>query len=224
MSKRTLTLLVCLLLPRDVAADTIVAFAHGLVTWEASGVIGQAGPTFSPRFPEIPVGTPFTLSVTFNPNTASPTINAPYPDCLRVGFSGSLTLGSTTYGGSGFGFTNAMLPGSNCEQTGFTQFTLLGGTSAEGASFHSVYGLSIIVASYRDLLVQDAFPDAPTGPGFFFINRVDQGGSVNGSFTWRVVDAEQPAPVPEPGTLTLFALGAAAVARSVRGRRRSLDR
>jgi hypothetical protein len=222
--RRTVMLLGCLVVPRVVAADTIVSFADALVTWEARGVIGQSGPTFHPKFPVIPVGTPFTLSVTFNPNAASPTVNAPYPDCLTVGFSGSLTLGSTTYGGSGFGFTNAMLPGSNCQQTDLTQFTLLGGTSAEGVSLQSVYGTSIIVASYRDLLVQDAFPDAPTGTGFFFMNRWDHGGNVNGSFTWQVVDADPPAPVPEPGTLTLFALGAAAVARSVRARRRSLDR
>jgi hypothetical protein len=115
------------------------------------------------------------------------------------------------------------LPGSNCSGSELTQFTFVGGlTSPDGTRFSSIYGTSIIVASYRDLLVQDTFPGSPIadGSGVFFINRVDHGGGVSGSFEWRVADPAEATPVPEPGTLTLFALGAAAVVRRVRAQRR----
>lgn len=223
MYKRAVALSIFLLLPHFAAADPIVAFDDGFVTWEAVGAISVSGTPLSPIYPTIPIGTPFTMRVTFNPDTATPTFSRISPDCFTVGFTGSLTLGSTTYGPSGgLGFTNAALPGTNCSGSDMelTQFTFLGNlTSPEGLRFSDVYGLSIIFASYRDLLVQDAFPDVPNGFGFLAINRPDVGGSAGGSFEWRVVGDVEASPVPEPGTLTLFALGAAAVARRVRAQR-----
>lgn len=220
MYPRAAALCFFLLLPQLTSADPIVSFDGGLVTWEAVGEISISSPPFAPFFPAIPVGTPFTMRVTFNPDAVSPTPLAHLPDCMSVDFSGSLTLGSTTYSGTGLGFTNAMLPGSNCERSELTQFTFLSGlTAGDGTRFSSVFGASIIVASYRDLFVRDMFPEAPAGIGSFFINRLDHGGSVSGGFDWRVVEAAEMSPVPEPGTLTLFAVGAAAFARRVRAQR-----
>jgi hypothetical protein len=226
MIRRAVVLCVCLLLPGAVAADPLVSFAEGFVTWEASGVIERSSTIEGhPFLAHVAVGTPFAMTVTFNPSAAFPQSEFGFPanpDCLAVEFSGSLTLGSTTYGGgTGQGFTNAMLPGDTCAGTELTQFTFFGAplTSPDGTTFSDVYGSAVIVASYRDLLIQDAFPEVPTGGGLFFMNLTDSRGA-NGSFTWRVADVEQPAPVPEPGTLTLFALGAAAVARRVRAQRR----
>ena len=222
MYQRAVVLTLMLLLPQLAAAESIVAFDSGVVTWEAVGEITVSGSPFSPIFPTIPVGTPFTMRVTFNPAATTPTFNALSPDCVTADFSGSLTLGATTYGpANGLAFTHAQLPGSTCvpDSLELTQFTFLGSLAApDGTRFSSVYGTSIIFASYRDLFVRDAFPEIPFGSGFLAINRPDTGGSASGSFAWRVVDAEA-SPVPEPGTLTLFALGAAAVARRVRAQR-----
>jgi hypothetical protein len=66
------------------------------------------------------------------------------------------------------------------------------------------------------------FPETPSPvfPGRLTA-RVNENFEFSAAFSPQAVD--QPAPVPEPGSMTLFALGLAAVARKVRRRRAELS-
>jgi hypothetical protein len=215
-----ITLLSCLLLPHSAAADTFVSFLSGNVTWEATGVVNR-GFTVREDKPFPPIGTPYSLTLTFNPSAAFPTpIGVPGSGCLAVNVSGSLELGGASYVGSGFGFTHAQLPGTNCVGPigGFTQFGI--GLTPVGETPWDVTG-SLLIASYRDLLMPNAFPLVPTGTGAWWISSPVERAIWEAGALWApsAVSVEQPAPVPEPGTMTLFALGLAAAARRLRSTR-----
>ena len=224
MFARISLLSISLLLPQTAAADTLVSFADALVTWEASGLVNRSVPiSIRPGDVRPPVGTPFTLSLTFNPSAAVPTPSGPPgTDCMRVPFSGSLTLGGASYTTGGLGFTHAALPGTNCTFTDFTQFSFHEGFEPTGDDpWNLGVGGNLLIASYRDLIVQDAFPEVPAGAGswwlqfdFAFITW-----EIGGPFAPQAVGVEQPAPVPEPAAVTLFGLGLAALARRMRSRR-----
>jgi hypothetical protein len=79
----------------------------------------------------------------------------------------------------------------------------------------------VFILSYRDLLVQDAFPSEPTLAGnafFFFDNPIGAGEwGFSGGVSLRAADVDQ-TPIPEPATLTLFGVGLAAVYRAEKKR------
>lgn len=212
MAMRACLLLTCLLMARAASAGTIV-------TWQSVGeIVVSTFHNISDTGLTPPVGTPYELQMNFDPSALSPTpLSAAGSNCYTVGVSGSVAIGGYTYGLSGNGFTHGKLPGSACSPGWMETQFLLGVVDAPPAS-PWVLGLGFMEAWYVDTLVKDAFPLAPTsneGMGF-------QIRDFSGSFLVRAhgdlqaVDVEQPTPVPEPGTLALFGLGLAAVARRVR--------
>ena len=221
--KQIVLLCVFFLIPHAAFADTIVSFASGPVTWVATGETNR-GFTRRPDQPFPPIGTPFTLTLTFDPGAAFPTAFRPpsATDCVAVRVSGSLDLGGVSYqaSSSSLGFTNARLPGTNCTTSGETQFGL--SLVPDDDSPWDVRG-ALLIASYRDLIMRDAFPEAPTGTGSWWLQSplMDVVWEVGGPFAPSAVGIEQPLPVPEPGTMTLFGLGLAAVARRLRRGRAS---
>lgn len=213
MFNRLIALWICLLVASTATADT-------LVTWEAAGTITGSFSLGSDKGP--PVGTPFTVRFAFDPMAAIPTMNWFHPTCFQTSVVGTLTFGNTTYGGlSGFGFTHAQLPGTTCvPQSNETQFVLFGaGQSQPEDSPWDLRESGPLELYYMDELIRDAFPNSPTPVGRLGLQF--GGGNntvwrVNGSGTLRAVD--QPSTVPEPGTMTLFGIGLAAVVRRMRCR------
>lgn len=145
---------------------------------------------------------------------------------MAVDVSGSVTIGGHTWTGGGLGFTHASLPGGNC-LGGHTQFSLHEMTPPPDIPWTSDHPFALappnlFILSYRDLLVQDAFPSVPTTASGSPFNASLF--SVSEMAAWNVFGAlqleavNQTAPVPEPGTLTLLGIGLAAAAR-VRKRR-----
>ena len=205
-----------LLLPRIVNADT-------LVTWTSEGEITFSHFFFLPDRPEVPpVGTPYRLTMSFDPRAATPTFAAPAgSNCVTTPVTGSITIGSAQYGFRGGGFTHAMLPGSNCSP-GFpdTQFLLpFSARPADGWS--AIRGGAYMELWYVDMLVRDAFPDVPTPLGVAGFQIRDEAGfyNIRGAGNLQALAAEQPTPVPEPGTMALVGLGLAAAIRRARARR-----
>jgi hypothetical protein len=217
MFKRISVLCVCLLLPQSVFAGTIVTWVgDGQVTGNYRQHEGQSVP---------PIGTPISLSMTFDPASAVATPNAPPPwndgGCQRVSVAASVNIGGYVYSGSNnLAFTHAALPGTNCTGTEFTQFSLHNVATPPDSPWSLRNG--VLILSYRDLLVQDAFPSEPTLNGLASLWWDELLGSSHG-FRGQVDlrALEQPAAVPEPGTMTLFGLGLAAVARKLRRRQRA---
>jgi hypothetical protein len=210
-------LCLCLLVSRTAAADAIV-------TWHAEGEIGSSTyfglPT--PLLP--PAGTPYQLSLTFNQSLVTPTGLSPAgSNCFTVPVSGSLTVGGFAHALGGLGFTHATLPGSNCTPgSQETQFIL--GIAEPSVPSPWILADGFMELWYRDLLIRDAFPDSPTSEyGGFQIRDQFFEMLVNADLNLEGADVQQPAPVPEPGTLMLFGLGLAAIARKVRKRPVAFD-
>jgi hypothetical protein len=214
------SLLVCLItLPGVARADTLVSFgatSDTSVTWEADGFIDRSVKSSSsaPDYPRPPIGTPYSLSLTFDPATA---VRFGHLDhCQSVVVNGSFTIGGISYTAQpGRGYTHAALPSAQCtEAFDFTQFFLVGPFVADQAAPWDVnLGFNFVLASYVDLIMRDGFPDEPTTTGGIFILQ-NQFWEVSGGWQPAAVDLEQPAAVPEPATMTLFGLGLAAVARA----------
>lgn len=216
MFKTCLTL-ICLLFARAAAADT-------MVTWQSSGQVtlsqylGFTGTPFTP-----PIGTPYQLTLSFNPAAVKPTDLASNPTCNSVAVTGSMNLGGYNYGLSGKGYTHAMLPGTTCSPGWFeTQFLI--GVASPADSPWKIKG-GFMEAWYSDLLVRDTFPNAPTPVGSFGWQMRDDVSSptflvmAKGSLS-ALADPVQPTPVPEPGTITLLGLGIALAANKIRRRDR----
>lgn len=213
MLTRVGLLVLCLLVPRIVVGGT-------LVTWGAEGEIGFAAPQAwvdAGRIP--PVGTPYQLTMTLDPSSAVPTPSSPPgSNCFMVDVSGSLSLGGHAFTMGGKGFTHATLPGSNCTP-GFSQETMfVMGLDPVAVTPWPWLEMSFMELWFRDLVVRDAFPNAPT-PEFGGLQIRDQSGAFLLGASHNLHAVEQPTAVPEPGTLTLFGLGLAAVARKIRQRR-----
>jgi len=208
MTSRIAALCVCLVIARPVAAASIV-------TWEASGELAVStynGFEFTGRVPD--PGTTFQFTMSFDPGSMRPTVFSPAgSNCYTVSAGASITLGATTLAMAGGGFTNAALPGTNCSPgSGETQFALFVDNDAESPWPTAPFWLMEL--GYRDFLTPDGFSGVPPPGGAGFQIR-DPGNVVfmRGRLDLQAVNApEQPTPVPEPATMTLFALGLAATA------------
>lgn len=221
MLKRIGALCVCLLLPHTAKAETIVSFGDGTVTWLGFGTVDR-GFTSRPDYPIPPIGTPVNLTFSFNPGaTFNPGGWPAGSPCAGTNAAGSLDLGGVDYNVSGYGFLHALLPGSSCSPPGgFTQFTF-GLTPVDENPYKTFQGALIL--SYRDLLMADAFGDTPPATASWWLQAPVGLGAiweVGGVLALSAV-TEQPAPVPEPGSMTLLAIGLTGVARYVRSKRRS---
>lgn len=210
MMKRVVFVCMCLSPAGPVWADTIV-------TWQADGQITNS-PNTNPMFTAAPVGTPLSITLTFMPSQTSPTFGN-VAGCVAVPVSASVSIGTANYTASGTGFTHAVLPGTNCTSGfngGFTQFSLHNLQQPADSPWSDLIG-GVLLFSYRDLFVQDTFPDLPTvGPGIhasLFYTPVTNFSSwtFSGGLTFQ--DVAQPTPVPEPATLTLLGLGLLAARR-----------
>jgi hypothetical protein len=215
--KRIGILCACLLMANQVAAAT-------LVTWQADGsVTRMISDRLVPPAPGIPVsppiGTPLSVTFSFDPAAAQPSFGGgPGSGCVTVPLAGSVTIGgfTTAAAADSAGFTNSSVPGSVCNSSGRTEFTFFIPEAPVGS-----YALpaGMLLLSYRDLLIQDAFPSVPH-PSFL----ADVTFLANGSFSFETVfegkatlsALDQSAPVPEPGTMSLLALGLAAAVRRTR--------
>lgn len=206
-----------LLVPRVSAADT-------MVTWISEGEVTLSEFMRVPNTGLLPpVGTPYQLSLSFDPSAQSPTaLSAPGSNCFRVPTSGSITLGGVGFGLAGSGFTHAQLPGSNCEPSSAdTQFVFLSLSPLDENPWPAIAsGGALMEVWYSDLLVRDAFPAVPTAANGLGLQIRDGFAGpdllVMARGNLRAAVPEQPAPVPEPGTMTLVGLGLAAAIRHAR--------
>ena len=209
------------------------------MTWEAFGLTTFAvnrfpapteplppGPPPPPQAP--PVGTPWSLSISFDPDAAFHTVLAPSPSspCSTVGVTGTFTLGGTDYtlsGPSNQGFTNSGLPNSTCIDGPIVDGTIdffLFPVATEDDPWELRWSPFFLLASYNDLVTNGTFPDSPTylqAGSLLFNNDSFQFG---GRFAPTASGFEQPTAVPEPGTLTMLGIGLAIAARRRRSRER----
>jgi len=209
MRKRLGLFCACLLMAGPAWADT-------MVTWQADGQI-TSNHIQDIRFTAAPVGTPVSVTLMFNPAQATTTPNGGSTRCMVLPVSASLSIGDVDYTATGLGFTQAMLPGSNCSPgSGITQFSLHNLQQPAESSWSPLSG-GVLIFDYRDLLVQDAFPNQPTvrdgiNSSLFYTGLTGfSPWTFSSGLTFREI--EQPAAVPEPATFTLLGLGLAMVAR-----------
>lgn len=207
--KRLALIALCIAAPQAALAAPI--------TWEAFGRVDEIQ-----RFPHLepgplppPIGTSWSLRVSFDPDLRVRTPNAPEGSlCSMTSVSGAFTLGGVDYSiGSSYVFTNAMLPPTNCTnpEVGTIDFFMF--LSADpGADEWQLLGSHFLLAIYSDLIHQDG--TIPTVPVFdrpgILVFRNDAF-DFAGDFSPSVV--EQPTPVPEPATTVLVGIGLAWIGR-----------
>jgi PEP-CTERM motif len=206
------------------------------ITWFASNEVISVS-----RFadfvigPGLTIGTPWSLTVSFDP--AAPPVSSPTPGCNSYALgSSTLTLGSYSYSGSGGQvWTNAALPEVGCFgmlPEGLSgQIEFFYGTSGWHSDDPGAWNLAnwggVTIAAYYDQLVKDGTlpiiptfsPDGGRWQNWLEIeNDLTFGTLLNGGVVqFQLVD--QPSPVPEPATMTLFGAGLAALIARRRRRR-----
>jgi hypothetical protein len=197
------------------------------ITWFASNTVSSVSPLGTIFFPGLVPGTPWSLTVSFNP-AAAPTITT-FPGCNHYALSGStLTLGPYSYSNSrGSAITNSALPEIGCfgampeGPSGLIQFWYGTGDwmSADPNAWDLARWGGVTFAGYYDLLATDGtLPVVPTfNPvqgqyaGMEIENEPPLGGLLFGGIPrFQLVDP-QPAPIPEPATMALFGAGLAAL-------------
>lgn len=195
------------------------------ITWKAANTVKSVYADTDFFVPDLTVGTPWSLTVTFDPAAAP--IRVLTPGCNQYSMGPStLTLGSFTYTHtSGSIFTNAALPEVGClggglpeGHAGLIQFWYgTAGWSSEDPGAWNIAAMGgVTYAGYYDLLVTDGtLPIVPvydpvqgqytgmemeagTGIGFF-----------GGAARFELVS--QNTPVPEPATMTMLGVGLAAL-------------
>lgn len=206
MKRLVLFAALLLTLPHTTFAATII--------WEAFGVVSQTDQYGAYAPP--PRSTPWSLQIQFDTDLIGPTPGTHWPPgspCSMVPISGAFTLGAASYtfgGGSSGAFTNAMLPIDNCGSYGFgtVQFFMFPRSPDDPWNLWGLGG-SFLLASYEDLFQNDTIPTVPvySYPGYL-VYRNDSFRFV-ADFSPHAV--QQPAPIPEPATTTLFGLGLALI-------------
>jgi hypothetical protein len=191
------------------------------VTWQASGQISNLIDPLG-ELTAISVGTPWTLDITFDPDT--PGVLNPLCDTPTYLYAGAISearfqLGDFTYMNSGGDiFTNADLPvvgcGSALGGAGLVQFQWLGGWTggAGGPNLNSFLGR--LLASYNDVDAADG--SLPTIPNPSAVQSALAGLQFDGfgadpipvQFTSSFNPQAVPEPaVPEPASWILLGTG-----------------
>jgi hypothetical protein len=194
------------------AAEPIVWFGSN----EVESVI-----TPSNALVTLTVGTPWSLSINFD-SSAPATVIRGIPGCNQFPvISSTFTLGPYTYNSTGGQFmAQHGYPSSACDApvslAGLLQAVLPIGPSSDPNAWP--FGGTNLLINFFGAPPDGSLPAEPPSVSSAFLFGYGYGGLYwrglgNGEFQ-AVVD--QPTPVPEPGTLTLFALGLAAAARNVR--------
>ena len=214
--------LVLLLVPVPTWADSI--------TWKASNEVFSVTRLAEHFWPGLVPGTPWSLTVTFDPFQAPAQVITPGCNRYSAGTS-TLTLGSFSYTHtSGSIYTNAGLPDIGCigslpeGQSGLVQFWYgNNGWVPDSPDAWNLRFADIMFAGYYDLLVKDGtLPRVPTidpTRGRFSGMEIEGQlgvGLFGGAANFQAV--EQTSAVPEPATLTLFAAGLASLLATRRRR------
>jgi hypothetical protein len=186
-----------------------MVFADTLVTWRADGELNFSRST-NPFISMPPVGTPYSLTMTLDPSSQVRYFGgAAGMTCYSVGVSGLLTLGGFDYNLAGTGYTHALIEQPCWPTSNEAIFRMGVSPVAPGASpWSGMERVNLMELWFTDPVQHDLFRDTPF-PGGFQIR--DEGFSVHATHNLHQVLPEQMSPVPEPGTLSLFALGLAAL-------------
>jgi PEP-CTERM motif len=199
-------------LARAASADTIVWIDEGALTSSNFGTI-QPGP---------PIGTPWSLQVTFDSAApGTPRFGPPGSSCFQYPIQGAaFTLGGFNYTASGGTIATNFRFDAGCFSglTGETTLEIGGWTSQDPAAWN--LSNLLFLASYRDAVARDgSLPIVPTLTGFNSGMRfISPAGSVimsDNSFSPQalVENPTNPTPVPEPATMTMLGIGLAYAAR-----------
>jgi len=210
--------------------STVQYVAATPVTWEASGTIGTKADTLG-VLTAIPIGTPWTLDITFDPatpGTLSPSCSSPTYIYTGAISNTVFQIGGSTYSNSGGTiYTNADLPVVGCSSAlggpGLVQFQWLRGWTGGAGGANLNFGLGLLLASYNDVnAVDGSLPSIPVRGPLSVLDGLEWDGTLNCSpFCAQFTSTFDPRPVPEPASSVLLVTGLATAAIARRRRRHS---
>jgi hypothetical protein len=198
----------CLLVLSTTASPT----AAGTITWFATNEVERVM-TPSNAYVTMTVGTPWSLEINFDPDAAAKNIRG-IPGCNQYPISSSsLTLGPYTYNSTGGTiFAQHGFPASACDApvslAGLLQFLIPGGQSSDP----NAWPLDLLLVDFNGAPLDGSLPTMPPSQSNVYLMSLGGGGPL----FWRYLGgpqfellADQPTPVPEPATLTMFGAGLA---------------